>query len=91
MRVDGAVRQRKVELRREQVFHLFPDECSIRLFVFHVQILNRNFGAQRVLWSEITVGARFSPAFQQGIQHSESGGTEKRTQKRKTPALRTSG
>jgi hypothetical protein len=35
MRIDDAVRQRKVELRREQVFHLFPHLCNIEFFVVH--------------------------------------------------------
>src|SRR2546427_9660917 len=35
MRVDDAVSQRKVELRREQVFHLFPHLYSIDFFVVH--------------------------------------------------------
>jgi len=35
MRVDGAVGQRKAELRREQVFHLFPHLYRIDFFVVH--------------------------------------------------------
>ncbi len=35
MRVDDAVSQGKVELRREQVFHLFPHLYSIEFFVVH--------------------------------------------------------
>jgi hypothetical protein len=35
MRVDGAIDHGKVELRRQQVFHLFPHLYSIDVFVFH--------------------------------------------------------
>jgi len=35
MRVDDAVSQRKAQLRREQVFHLFPHLYSIDFFIFH--------------------------------------------------------
>ena len=35
MRVDGAVGQRKAELGREQVFHLFPHLYRIDFFVVH--------------------------------------------------------
>ncbi len=35
MRVDGAVDHGKVELGRQQVFHLFPHLYSIEFFVVH--------------------------------------------------------
>ena len=36
MRVDGAVGPGKMEPRREQIFILFPHQCRIKFFVFHV-------------------------------------------------------
>jgi hypothetical protein len=35
MRIDSAVDDRQVKLRDDEVFQLFPDEFSIRFFVFH--------------------------------------------------------
>jgi hypothetical protein len=35
MRIDSAVDDRQAKLRNDEVFQLFPDEFSIRFFVFH--------------------------------------------------------